>query len=158
MFDGRESGTPQGTPSPNTLLVRVGADATEAGGRCHGVVDSKTREFVYVPIPEARAVRAGLETSYAGVADALARFGRVLPETLTGRSAHLDPDFEQLTYGDRALRAGQIRANLGPGDSLVFYASLRDVHRPHALVYALIGALVVDRIVRAVDISACTLT
>jgi hypothetical protein len=64
---------------------------------------------------------------------------------------HLDPDFVTLTYGDQGRRAMQINA-LGAGDFLVFYASLRDV-RGGGLLYALIGLMVIERIVRAVDVA-----
>ena len=86
-----------------------------------------------------------METSYAAVAAALERLGGVLPVRLATRTAHLDPDFENLTYGDKGERARQIRDKLGPGDRLVFYSSLRDAHEPRRLVYALIGVLEIER-------------
>ena len=39
------------------LLVRVGADCTDAGGRWNGPVDRTTGAFAYVPIPEPEPVR-----------------------------------------------------------------------------------------------------
>ena len=119
------------------LLVRVGADCTEAGGRWNGPVDSLTGAFAYVPIPEPEPVRPGLETPYARWAPAVGRLGVELPAALRDRPAHADPDFEHLTYGDL----------------LVFYAGLRDV-RHRCLVYGLIGLLTVDGIVRARDLPA----
>lgn len=133
------------------LLVRVGADATPAGGQWHGLVNSATGEFVYVPIPEQRSVRPGFATLYADVAPELARFRRNLPSSLAGRQTHLDPDFLELTYGDRSERARQIQRKLASGDSLVFYMSLRDTRGQH-LVYALVGALTIDRILHACDV------
>jgi Nucleotide modification associated domain 3 len=128
------------------LLVRVGADVTDRGGRWNGPVDSKTREFAYVPIPEARPVRTGYETPYSPFAPAVQRFGRVLPRTLLERTAHLDPDFRHLTYGDRAERARQIQQKIGAGDVLAFYAGLGDIWARRPLVYALIGLYVVESI------------
>ena len=61
------------TPARAPFLVRVGADGTEAGGRTHGVVDTETGEFVYVPIPERRPVKLGLETPYSDLAAPLLR-------------------------------------------------------------------------------------
>lgn len=130
------------------LLVRVGADCTEAGGRWNGPVDAATGAFAYVPIPEPEPVVPGLETPFALWEPAVERFGVELPERLRDRSAHADPDFGSLTYGDRRERGRQIREKLGRGDLLVFYASLRDIHE-HRLVYALIGLLTVDTITPA---------
>lgn len=133
------------------LLVRVGADCTEAGGRWNGPVDASTGAFAYVPIPESEPLVPGLETSYLRWAPAVERLGSRLPRGLVERPAHADPDFANLTYGDRRERARQIREKLEPGDLIVFYAGLRDVHE-RRLVYALIGLLTVDAIVRARDV------
>ena len=130
------------------LLVRVGADCTEAGGRWNGPVDRTTGAFAYVPIPEPEPLRDGLATPYARWATAVERLGVELPERLRDRLAHADPDFARLTYGDRGERGRQIREKLGPGDLLVFYAGLRDVGNGR-LVYGLIGLLTVDAIVAA---------
>jgi hypothetical protein len=130
------------------LLVRVGADCTEAGGRWNGPVDAATGAFAYVPIPEAEPVVPGLETPFARWAPAVARLGASLPGPLRDRVAHADPDFARLTYGDRRERGRQLREKLGRGDLLVFYAGLRDVGDGR-LVYALIGLITVDAIVPA---------
>jgi hypothetical protein len=69
---------------------------------------------------------------------------------------HLDPDFSHLTYGDRGERAKQLRTHLGSGDLIVFYAALLDVRpdiRPlRYLTYSLIGLMVVDELLFAVDV------
>lgn len=65
---------------------------------------------------------------------------------------HLDPDFDQLTYGDQGERAKQLRANLSAGDLIVFYAGLSDVRTKAGLVYAVVGVFVVDDIIFAVDV------
>ena len=130
------------------LLVRVGADCTEAGGRWNGPVDGASGTFAYVPIPESEPLTPGLETPYERWAPAVRRLGVTLPARLRGLAAHADPDFERLTYGDRRERGRQIREKLGRGDLLVFYAGLRDV-RDGRLLYALIGLLTVETIVPA---------
>ena len=135
------------------LLVRVGADCTEAGGRWNGPVDSASGAFAYVPIPESERVREELETPYTRWAPAVERLGSELPRPLLGRLAHADPDFGRLTYGDRHERGRQIRAKLRSGDLLVFYAGLRDVRQRH-LVYALIGLFTIDVITAARDLPA----
>ena len=136
----------------NALLVRIGADQSTAGGLWNGLVDSRTGRFVYVPIPEAREVRAGLEQPYGAIEPALDSFGRDLPAHLRGRRMHLDPDFEHLTYGDKGERAKQLRAGLGRGDAILFYAGLADVRGASRLVYALVGLLIVEEIVAAADV------
>jgi hypothetical protein len=133
------------------LLVRVGADCTDAGGGWNGPVDRSTGAFAYVPIPEPEPLRSGHATPFARWADAVERLGARLPERLRDRNAHADPDFGRLTYGDRRERGRQIREKLADGDLLVFYAGLRDVGDGR-LVYALIGQLTVGTIVAARDV------
>jgi hypothetical protein len=65
---------------------------------------------------------------------------------------HLDPDFRYLTYGDRGAKGRQMSENLDRGDLLIFYAGLRDIGS-RALVYAIIGLFVIDRIVRACTVA-----
>jgi hypothetical protein len=136
------------------LLVRVGADQSEGGGHWNGLVNSRTGEFVYVPIPETGMIYPQFEKPYSLVTPALERFGFSLPDNLAGNKMHLDPDFSHLSYGDQGQRAAQILAKLGEGDLLVFYAGLRDVHPQPRLVYAIIGLYVVDRIEKASSVLA----
>lgn len=144
----------------NGLLVRVGADQTQEGGHWHGLVDSTTWKFAYVPIPEKRAIRKGLEKPYQLTAQALERFRVGLPPHLDGRPMHLDPDFYHLTYGDSSQRAEQIKSKVRPGDLLVFYAGfrniadLRNITAKKELVYAIIGLYVVESIVPACEVPA----
>ncbi len=130
------------------LLVRVGVDQSEGGGHWNAPCDLESGCFCYVPIPETKPCRPGLETPYSLVAEAVSRFGLSLPTHLVNRKMHLDPDFEHLTYGDRGAKGRQLSSALQHGDFLVFYAGLRDV-RTNRLVYAIIGSLAVDRIVDA---------
>lgn len=137
----------------NVLLVRVGADQSSGGGSWNGPVQAGSREFVYVAIPENRAVHPGMEKPYAALRPALAKFGVDLPLHLQMRHMHLDPDFEHLTYGDSGERAKQLRANLRGGDLIVFYAALADTSgAAQQLVYALIGLFVVKDLVRAIEV------
>ena len=137
----------------NALLIRVAADLSLGGGSWNGPVDSHSREFAYVAIPENSAVHGGLEKPYSSLSAALAKFRVGLPPHLLSRNMHLDPDFEHLTYGDAGERAKQIRAYLDPGDTVVFYGALRDIHRSPQLVYAIVGIFVVDRLLAATEIS-----
>jgi hypothetical protein len=130
------------------LLVRVGTDTTADGGGWNAPVDSRTRLFAYVPIPEKQRVRPGTERPYSRFEEAVSARGAVLPAGLLNRHAHLDPDFEHLTYGHPNKRARRI-LECGPGDVLVFYCALRDVGPERALLYAFIGVLVVEEIVDA---------
>jgi hypothetical protein len=133
------------------LLVRVGADCTEAGGRWNGPIDAATGVFAYVPIPEPEPLSPDLRTPLSRWRPAVEHLGVELPEALRDRMAHADPDFGHLTYGDRRERGRQIREKLGAGDLLVFYAGLRDVEGG-GLVYALIGLLTVETIIAARDV------
>ncbi len=133
------------------LLVRAGADTTADGGGWNAPVDGRTGLFAYVPIPEARRVRPGAERPYSLFEEAVSARGGVLPVGLLSRYAHLDPEFEHLTCGHPNTRARRIR-ECDPGDVLAFYCALRDVARERALVYALIGLLVVEKIVEAASV------
>lgn len=131
------------------ILVRVGADQGKDGGRFNGPVDSRTDEFVYVPIPEPLRFKPSLATRYNSLGKHLTRFGWKLPPHLAQSKMHLDPDFKHLTYGDRGgagKRGAQIMENLTSGDLIVFYAALRDIHGEPRLVYALIGLYVIESI------------
>ncbi len=131
------------------LLVRVGADQSKGGGHWNGPVDSKTNAFVYVPIPETSPLHPTMNRPYSLVQPAIQAFGVSLPTWLENQNMHLDPDFDCLTYGDQGQRAVQIKEKLIPGDLLVFYAGLRDIHLQPNLIYAIIGLYVIDEIVSA---------
>jgi hypothetical protein len=133
------------------LLVRVGADKTAGGGCWNAPMHLQTNEFVYAAIPETRAVYSGLEKPYTALVPTLTKFDVVLPDNLSAKSMHLDPDFFHLTYGDRGERAKQIKEKLGWNDKIFFYSSLKDVHSSK-LIYALIGVLTIDKIVLAREI------
>jgi len=136
----------------NALLVRVGADQSEGGGYFNGPVDSRSREFAYVPIPETREVQKGMAKPYSLFAHSLEPFGISLPTTLADGAMHLDPDFANLTYGDQGQRALQIQEKLTMGDLIVFYAGLQDTQPSSRLVYAIIGLYVIDHIVPATSV------
>src|SRR5205823_5569491 len=131
------------------LLVRVGIDSSD-DGHWNAPVDSASRNFIYVPIAETKPLRNGLQRFYDELRPALTALRQSLPAHLVRRPMHLDPDFAHLTYGDQGRRAKRIQ-ELDRGDLLVFYASLRDIESGN-LVYALIGLMVIDKIVRAVDV------
>lgn len=130
------------------ILVRVGIDATAGGW--NGPVDTRTGEFVLVPIPEVKQdLRRGLERYYDELTPRLREFGSDRPDHLEGRIMHLDPDFEHLTYGDKYQRGEQLRT-LKRGDIIVFYAGLRSLCSSDTqLVYALVGMFVVDEVLPA---------
>jgi Nucleotide modification associated domain 3 len=131
------------------LLVRIGADTS--CGNWNSLIDSRTNEFVYVPIPESQENHPQLVRHYSELESPLKKFGSQLPTWLEKEKMHLDPDFSSLTYGDQGQRAFQINAKLSAGDLIVFYASLRDI-RAGTLVYGLIGLLVVEKIEKAKNV------
>ena len=139
------------------ILIRVGVDQTY--GQWNAPVDPESGHFVYVPIPEKRAFRPGLERSYREVLPALQRFALRfeldlesslgLPRGLLDHTVHLDPDFDWLTYGDNGDKRGAGIKHLSEGDLLVFYAGLRSVRASRKLVYGLVGLYVVDNVLPA---------
>ncbi len=125
------------------LLVRVGIDSKYGGW--NSPVDPRTCEFAYGPIPEeekGKKIRSGYERSYEQFKDACRKFGKELPNSLYDKYAHLDPDFEHLTYGDEKQRGKRVR-ELEEDDLVVFYASLSPKPWEQKLVYAIIGFYVV---------------
>jgi hypothetical protein len=134
--------------------VRVGIDASY--GHWNAPADPSTREFVYVPIPEACEVRLGLGTRYSAILPALRSFAASrrldlesdlgFPAALRGATTHLDPDFGFLTYGDDGGRRGSYIAQLRHGDLVVFYAGMRSVV-DRSLIYGLVGMLTIDEVV-----------
>ena len=142
------------------ILIRVGADSKY--GRWHSPVDPVSNEFVYVPIPEPRDCRPGLATQYASLRSALETFAAGRPEVprrhvelpahLIGGAMHLDPDFENQTYGDTPVRARRL-SEFERGDAVVFYGGLRPTAPcEHRLVYAIIGFFMVREVVRVRDV------
>ena len=120
-----------------------------ADGRWNAPVRSASGEFAYVTITETKALRPGLSRIYDEFIPAVKRLGLNLPDWLLGQTTHLDPDFGHLTYGDQGRRGRSI-SRLQSGDLLAFFAGLRPVENSEkALVYALIGAYIIEEIVTA---------
>src|SRR5437016_4093332 len=104
------------------LLVRVGADQTEAGGFWNAPMDSKTGEFVYVPIKDYWPGK-GQARPFEELENVLSKYPVSLPASVRRVNMHLDPDFEHLTYGDQGgngKRGKQIIEKIGEDDLLVF--------------------------------------
>ena len=81
---------------------------------------------------------------------ALGPASTTLPSGLSGTTTHLDPDFDQLTYGDNGERRGKAITLFEKGDVLVFYAGLRPVTAcEHRLLYALVGLYRIASVSRA---------
>lgn len=132
----------------NGLLVRVGIDSTD--GCWNAPMRLASGEFAYITITDTKPLREGMVRRYDEFVPVVARFGEQLPAPLFGTATHLDPDFDQLTYGDQGQRGKRIAALLTAGDLLAFFAALRPVDGPpRPLIYALIGLYVVDEIVPA---------
>ncbi len=143
------------------LLVRVGIDQT--AGRWNGPVDLASGRFTYVPIPQNRdknPLRKNLSRFYEELTPSLDTFELAVPTHLQGQPMHLDPDFENLTYGDVDQKGKQIQQKLKAGDFLVFYSAFNtiDLDNPSQakksknLCYALMGILFINRIEKAKDI------
>lgn len=134
------------------MLVRVGIDSTY--GKWNAPVNPKTQEFAYVPIPEEhpnKGIRPGYERWYKEFKIPCEQFGEDFPKRLLDQPAHVDPDFQYLTYGDEKQKGKQIRI-LAEGDIVAFYAGLKLIQpHPRQLLYALIGLYVVDKVIAACD-------
>jgi len=135
------------------LLVRIGIDKTSGGW--NAPVNPDNKRFIFVPIkddpynPSGRYIRGGKRT-YDEVLRDLAKFAREcgqsdhscfrLPQHLRACPMHLDPDFLDLTYGERPQRARKL-TQFGEDDFIAFYAGLRPL-RGRDLIYGLIGLFV----------------
>jgi hypothetical protein len=132
----------------NGLLVRVGIDSTD--GCWNAPMQLSSGQFAYVTITETKPLRDGMARKYNEFIPIAARYEERLPEPLLDQLTHLDPDFEELTYGDQGQRGRRISSLLTAGDLLAFFAALRPVDGPkRPLIYALIGLYVIKEIVPA---------
>lgn len=75
-----------------SLIYRVGADSTDAGGGIYGRL-SEDNTFTYLPIPER-------DNSVSTPKYREHPMKEKIPERLLNKHIHLDPDFKQCTYGD----------------------------------------------------------
>jgi len=135
------------------VLVRVGTDS--GYGSMNAPVNPATLEFAYVPIPEdegkgAKPIRNydGCKITYEQFEEPCKKFGQNLSLKLLqeGVYAHLDPDFEHLTYGDEDKKGKQLEnMKLKKGDMLAFYAGLAPPNAGSGeLIQALIGFYVLS--------------
>ncbi len=129
----------------NGMLVRVGIDSGDNNGRWNGPVDTRTGEFVYVPVIESESVEwVSEKAGYQDFEPMLDKMGSKMPDCLKLKCAHLDPDFRFLTFGDGNQRGAKL-SKLKKDDLIVFYASFRDVNPEHydKLIYAIIGVYII---------------
>jgi hypothetical protein len=148
------------------VLLRVGCDITPNAGHWNAPVDLRTREYVYVPIPENRGVRwhLGKCPTYGSIYPALRRLGVKPPSQLApDRKVHLDPDFTSLTIGEpyhenggKLSSRGQPLDQLDMGDFVVFFAGFRAIDRAKTdrLAYCLLGVLHIQSKLRVGDLPA----
>jgi hypothetical protein len=112
------------------VLLRVGCDKTEKGGRWNPPIDPWSWQYAYVPIPEGAYEHPYPCPTYQRFEGGVRRLGVRLPAHLpTTREVHVDPDFESLSigepwYSDRGLSSrGRVMSSLEVGDFIVFFAS-----------------------------------
>ncbi|WP_123620594.1 hypothetical protein [Halorubrum sp. CSM-61] len=119
---------------PRAVAVNVAANTNQPGFRGPVYPDGS---FAYVPIPESAATlpreRFPVDEPPPTYSDLDLPFA--VPADLRETPVHLDPELprvhgrDRATYGDpHGVKAGRI-AGLGPGDWLLFYATLS--LRPH---------------------------
>jgi len=109
-----------------SIAINVAANTNLPGFRGPIYPDGS---FVYIPIPERKPTAKPVPT-YADLLDGLDSLPFSVDDDLLDRRVHLDPEFaayptcSQFTYGDEhGVKAGPL-AELQPGDSLYFYATL----------------------------------
>lgn len=146
------------------LLLRVGIDQTF--GQYNAPINPLTNDYLYMPIPQGQGkddpqqtFRQGMQTTYAQMDNHFSKFAErnaiqlAFPEHLRSIDCHLDPDFENLTYGDQATGRGCRVGELDAGDFIAFFASFRPVIPcDHVLVYALYGIFFIGEIQKAKDV------
>jgi hypothetical protein len=132
------------------VMIRVAADSTTEGGNWHSPINISSSNYLYIPIPDSPA--RALPTHgrpYLSIESKLQGFGVSLPDHLSTRVMHLDPDFEHLTYGDRNRKSVQL-SKLEEDDIIVFYGAFRDYSmKENNLFYCMFGLFVIKEIVRA---------
>src|SRR5438105_2787227 len=113
----------------NGILLRVGCDMTKVGGFWNAPVDVASWHYAYVPIPGVEASQHHICEcpTYRRFASAVSALGSHLPDHLSPTTkAHLDPDFETLSYGEPAGSSrGSALEKLRKGDFVAFYAAFR---------------------------------
>lgn len=140
------------------ILLRVGADQTDAGGRWNAPVDPQTWRYAYVPITANEEQHEHIVPcpTYTRFQKQVAALDVALPPHLNGNTnVHLDPDFHSLTYGEPYLASNGRRASRGrlieslqKGDFIAFFAGFRPT-RPsyeHTLAYCLFGIFFVQSV------------
>lgn len=145
------------------LLVRVGID--DSAGYWNAPVDTVTNEFIYIPIPESEGQKDNLKIkiSYDNFINDVKDFCKKynvdyitdlrFPVGIKNEFAHLDPDFENLTYGDNGNARGKSLNELQENDIIVFYAGMQAINRNlKYLIYAIIGYYTVEKVIRAIDL------
>jgi hypothetical protein len=142
------------------LLMRVGIDQTY--GNYNAPINPLTNDYLYMPIPQGKDAqyKEGMKTQYLDLQPAFSTWGaknnvlvqfpiHLIEEEIY---THLDPDFENLTYGDQQKGRGSRVCDLEKGDFLAFFASFKPVSKcQHRLVYALYGIMFVDKVVQVLD-------
>jgi hypothetical protein len=118
------------------VLLRVGADTGHGSGGILGPI-FRDGTFEYIPIPDAGGPDSRTYGSLIG------RHGKPLVEyfperrrsVMAGTSVHVDPEFDEYTYGDPTGLKKRL-AELASGDMLVFYAGLRSIdHEANDALY-----------------------
>ncbi len=119
------------TAVPRALAINVAANTNIPGFRGPIYPDGS---FVYLPIPEREPTARSVPT-YGDLLSVLDPLPFTVAPDVGDTHVHLDPEFpeypfcERYTYGDEhGVKAGPI-AELDPGDSLYFYATL-SAHDP----------------------------
>lgn len=152
------------------LLMRVGIDQTY--GQYNAPINSVTNDYLYMPIPGgSQKFNSGMETFYKEISpffklwcdrnNTKIEFPShfIIEDEKQVRfidaKTHLDPDFDHSTYGDQSSSSGRGSRveKLNKGDFIVFFASFKPiVPCEHKLVYALIGILFIEKVLKVSNV------
>ena len=139
--------------------MRVGIDQTF--GQYNAPINPVNNDFIYLPIPQSiEDFENGKSTNYQQITGHFDNWCKNnnasldFPKHLLGKGTHLDPDFDNLTYGDQATGRGLRVKELQKGDFIVFFGSFKPISpSPHNLIYAIFGIMFVDKVMKVADIS-----
>ena len=145
------------------LLIRVGIDSSKESGSWIAPINPRTNEFAYVPIIEPG--KPIIKKGFTDFVEPCRKLDKPLKPFITDETAHLDPDFTYLTYGDisgqqyngKKSYRGLPLLDLDEDDLMVFYSSL-DPRKTQGfekseLIYAIIGIYILaKKPARAVDL------
>ncbi|MHA1222040.1 MAG: hypothetical protein ACTSP3_02025 [Candidatus Heimdallarchaeaceae archaeon] len=138
------------------VFIRRGLDSGIDAGRAHGVFN-KNLNFDYFPVIFASNVSKEnffISPTYSNIGCRLGGYmSEYLPERLKDAIPYTNPNFDNLTFEERAIPTYKKLAKLKKGDLIIFYESLKlfknwETFDPNSLdanALFIIGFFIIDR-------------